>query len=71
MGGLAVGLLEHRRDVVAAAAGAALAVAVALAVNPAVGVVAGGLVGPIVAMAVVPNRDDSGAASRRAVEASA
>jgi predicted branched-subunit amino acid permease len=63
MGGLAVGLLARRRDVVAAAAGAAIAVAVALAINPAIGIVAGGLVGPVVAMILVHDdreiRDES------------
>jgi predicted branched-subunit amino acid permease len=58
MGGLAVGLLAKRRDVVAAASGAILAVGVALAVNPAIGVVAGGLVGPIVAMVLIRDEDD-------------
>ena len=53
MGGLAVGLLAQRRDVVAAVSGAAIAVAASLFINPAVGVVAGGLVGPVVAMVLI------------------
>ena len=59
MGGLAVGLLAERRDVVAAASGAVIAVAVSLLVNPAVGIVAGGLLGPALAMVVVPRAKPS------------
>jgi predicted branched-subunit amino acid permease len=50
MAGLAVALIVDRRALVAALAGAAVGVGVALAVQPSVGVVAGGLAGPIVAM---------------------
>jgi 4-azaleucine resistance transporter AzlC len=71
MGGLAVGLLAKRRDVVAAASGAILAVAVALAVNPAIGVVAGGLVGPIVAMVLIRDEDDLALGSGDAAEVAA
>jgi predicted branched-subunit amino acid permease len=52
MAGLAVGLATGRRDVVAAIVGAALGVAISLAWDPAVGIIAGGLVGPLVAMAL-------------------
>ncbi|HEY3523572.1 MAG TPA: AzlC family ABC transporter permease [Candidatus Limnocylindrales bacterium] len=52
MGGLAIGLITGRRDAVAAVSGAILAVAVSLAWDPAAGVVAGGLFGPLVAMLV-------------------
>jgi predicted branched-subunit amino acid permease len=52
MGGLAVGLVTGRRDLVAAVSGAALAIAVSLAWDPAAGVVAGGVFGPVVAMLV-------------------
>ncbi len=50
MGGLAIGLVTGRRDAVAALSGAIIAVAVSLAWDPAAGVVAGGLFGPLVAM---------------------
>jgi 4-azaleucine resistance transporter AzlC len=53
MAGLAVGLIAGRRDLVAAAAGAAIAVVVGLAVDPSVGIIAGGVLGPIVAMVAV------------------
>ncbi len=52
MGGLALGLATGRREIVAAAAGAAIAVAVSLAWQPAGGIVIGGLAGPLVAMLV-------------------
>jgi predicted branched-subunit amino acid permease len=71
MGGLAVGLLARRRDVVAAGSGAVLAVLVALFVNPAVGVVVGGLVGPIVAMVAIRDEDDVAIGSRDAGEVAA
>jgi 4-azaleucine resistance transporter AzlC len=50
--GLAAGLIAHRRDVVAAATGAAVAVAISLAVSPSVGIVAGGLLGPFAGLAM-------------------
>ena len=56
MAGLAVGLMSGRRDVVAALAAIGIGVSVALAVGPAVGIVAGGLLGPLVAFAVPPVR---------------
>jgi 4-azaleucine resistance transporter AzlC len=56
MAGLAVGLATGRREVVALAAGAAVALAVGLTVDPRVGVVAGGLLGPALGLAV-PRRD--------------
>jgi 4-azaleucine resistance transporter AzlC len=55
MAGLAVGLIDGRRDLVAAMAGAVVAVAVALVSDPAVGIVAGGLLGPAAAFAL-PSR---------------
>jgi 4-azaleucine resistance transporter AzlC len=58
MAGLAVGLLTERRDLVAAVSGALIAVGVSLAIDPALGIVAGGLVGPIVAMLGVRGRGD-------------
>lgn len=51
MGGLAVGLIVGRRELVAALAGAIVAVGVSLAWDPAAGIVAGGLAGPLVGMA--------------------
>jgi 4-azaleucine resistance transporter AzlC len=52
MAGLAVGLAGGRREVVALAAGAAIALAVALLVDPRVGVVVGGVLGPLAGLAV-------------------
>jgi 4-azaleucine resistance transporter AzlC len=46
MGGLAVGLLTGRREVVAAVAGSVLGVAVGLAWDPTAGIIAGGVLGP-------------------------
>ena len=45
--GLAAGLINDRRDVVAASAGALVGVVVSLAVSPSIGIVAGGLLGPL------------------------
>lgn len=50
MVGLAVLLATGRREAVAAVAGVIIALALALAIDPAVGVVAGGLGGPLLAM---------------------
>jgi 4-azaleucine resistance transporter AzlC len=50
--GLAVGLIIGRREVVAAFSGATIAVAASLAFGPGIGIIAGGLVGPLVGMAV-------------------
>lgn len=52
MGGLALGLATGRREIVAAASGAAAAVIAALAWDAAGGILVGGLLGPFVAMAV-------------------
>ena len=60
MGGLAVGLITGRRELVAAVAGAALGVGVALAWDPAVGIIVGGVLGPAVGIAVRPGRRDHG-----------
>ncbi len=59
MGGLAVGLIAGRRDLVAAIAGATIGVAVGLAWDPAAGFLAGGLLGPLVGLAV-PSRPPPG-----------
>lgn len=53
MAGIAVSLIVGRRELVAALSGAVIGVALGLAIDPAVGVVSGGLFGPIVAMAAV------------------
>jgi 4-azaleucine resistance transporter AzlC len=52
MGGLAVGLIAGRRELVAAVAGALIAVAVGLAWDPAAGIIGGGVLGPLLGMAV-------------------
>ncbi len=52
MAGLAVALVTGRREVVAALVGAIVAVALSLAWDPAIGIVAGGLVGPLVGLAL-------------------
>jgi 4-azaleucine resistance transporter AzlC len=50
--GLAVGLVAGRRELVAAFSGAVVAVATSLAFGPGIGIIAGGLAGPLVGMAV-------------------
>ncbi len=59
MGGLAIALIAGRREAVAAIVGAVIAVALSLAWDPAVGIIAGGLGGPMVALALPgpPMRD--------------
>ena len=52
MAGIAVGLATGRREIVAAIAGAILGVAISLAWDPSIGIVAGGLGGPLVALAI-------------------
>ena len=52
--GLAVGLVTGRREVVAAMGGAALAVVVSLAAGSGIGIIVGGLGGPLLGMAVPP-----------------
>jgi predicted branched-subunit amino acid permease len=52
MGGLMVGLLSGRREIVAALAGAAIGVAVSLVVGPTIGIIAGGMSGPAVGLAL-------------------
>lgn len=58
MAGLAIGLMTGRREVVAAAAGVVIGLVVALTVAPGVGVIAGGLLGPVVAMLVIRHREE-------------
>jgi 4-azaleucine resistance transporter AzlC len=50
--GLSVGLITGRRELVAAIVGAGVGVSVALATSPAVGIVAGGLIGPAAGLLV-------------------
>ena len=52
MAGLAAGLVTGRRELVAAGAGAALGILLSLVIGPEVGIVAGGLVGPLMAIAL-------------------
>ena len=52
MGGLMVGLLTGRREVVAALAGAAIGVVTSLVVSPTIGIIAGGVLGPFVGLLV-------------------
>ena len=58
MGGLAVGLVSGRRELVAALAGALIAVATSLAVSPTIGIITGGVVGPLVGLIVRPAATD-------------
>jgi 4-azaleucine resistance transporter AzlC len=53
--GLAVGLITGRRELVAAIVGAGVAVVVALMSSPSIGIVTGGILGPLVAL-LVPKR---------------
>jgi 4-azaleucine resistance transporter AzlC len=52
MAGLAVGLITGRRELIAAGAGAVIGVLASMAIGSAVGIMAGGLLGPLVAMAI-------------------
>jgi 4-azaleucine resistance transporter AzlC len=54
MGGLAVGLITGRRELVAALSAAVIGVGVALAWDPAAGIIGGGVIGPFIGMAVRP-----------------
>jgi 4-azaleucine resistance transporter AzlC len=58
MGGLAVGLITGRRELVAALAGAIIAVAISVTWDPAAGIILGGVIGPLVGMAVPAAGDD-------------
>ena len=58
MGGLAVGLITGRRELVAAIAGAVIAVGVALAWDPAAGIIGGGVIGPLLGMLVRPGTQE-------------
>jgi 4-azaleucine resistance transporter AzlC len=54
MAGLATALISGRRELVAAAAAVAIGLPVALLTQPPLGIVAGGLGGPLVAMPLLP-----------------
>lgn len=54
--GLAVGLISNRRELVAAGAGGVIGLGVSLAIGPQLGIIAGGLIGPLVAI-VVPEAE--------------
>ncbi|HUQ44720.1 MAG TPA: AzlC family ABC transporter permease [Candidatus Limnocylindria bacterium] len=60
MGGLAIGLITGRRELVAALAGAVIAIGVGIAWDTAPGIIAGGVVGPLLGMAVRPKREEHG-----------
>ena len=55
MGGLAIGLITGRRELIAAVTGAVLAVAIGLAWDPAAGIIAGGVIGPLLGILVRPS----------------
>jgi 4-azaleucine resistance transporter AzlC len=56
--GLAVGLITGRQELVAAIVGSVVAVAVSLAWDPAAGLLAGGLLGPLAGLATRPGPRD-------------
>ncbi len=58
MAGLAVGLVTGRRELVAALVGAIVAVGVGLAWDPAAGILAGGLLGPVIGLLTRPAAGD-------------
>ena len=60
MGGLAVGLITGRQELVAGVAGAVLAIAVGLAWDPAAGIIVGGVLAPLLGMAVRAGPRDHG-----------
>lgn len=62
MAGLAVGLVTGRREIAAAGAGVTIGIAVALAWDPRVAVVVGGLVGPLIGLAMPGPREPEGIA---------
>ena len=52
MGGLAIGLITGRRELAAAIVGAGVAIGVSLAGDPTVGVIAGGVLGPVAGLLI-------------------
>ncbi len=59
MAGLAVGLITGRREVIAALAAVVVGVGAALLSDPAIGVIAGGVAGPIIGMLVPAHESDA------------
>lgn len=57
--GLAIGLVSGRRELVAALAGAILGVTVSLAVGPGIGIIVGGIGGPLIGLAVPPRPEEA------------
>lgn len=55
MGGLAIGLITGRRELVAAITGAVVGVGVGLAWDPSAGIIAGAVIGPLAGMAARPS----------------
>jgi 4-azaleucine resistance transporter AzlC len=64
MGGLAVGLITGRRELVAGLTGAILGVGIALAWDPAAGIIVGGVLGPLLGMAVRPSAREAARAGQ-------
>jgi len=62
MGGLAVGLISGRRELVAGLAAIAIALSVSIAWDPAAGLIAGGVLGPLAGIAMPPAVRTKGAA---------
>jgi predicted branched-subunit amino acid permease len=60
MAGLTVGLVSGRRELVAALAGAAIGVASSLAISPTIGIIAGGVLGPLAGLMVPPTATGTG-----------
>ena len=56
MGGLGVGLITGRRELAAAVSGASIGVGLSLALTPTAGIIAGGVVGPLIGL-LVPKAD--------------
>jgi predicted branched-subunit amino acid permease len=52
MGGLGVGLITGRRELAAAVSGASIGVGLSLALTPTAGIIAGGVVGPLIGLLV-------------------
>ena len=66
MGGLAVGLITGRRELVAAVSGAVIGVGIGLVWDPAAGIIAGGVIGPLAGMAVRPGAGEHAREGQRA-----
>jgi predicted branched-subunit amino acid permease len=60
MAGLTVGLVSGRRELVAALAGAAIGVTSSLAISPTIGIIAGGVLGPLAGLMVPPSAPQAG-----------